>query len=415
MLVNDRRPATPVKPAYSGAARVTMRRALVAAIWTVPAVVMVLLIGGAWASGVLLSDLLVPNLAWVIATSGGIGALLATRRSANAIGWLLWLIGIVIGLSMVSVLYLGVVGESGDPSDLPGAVLIGWFNTWSTTTVLVMAVLFLPLLFPDGRPPTRAWRPVVVVSVVVTVADTLHAMIRPGPMLDGSPMANPFGVSDGPLQQLLGLFDVATPAAAIVALLALVQRYRHGHVIERQQLRWFAASMAVTAIGLAILITVPEEYGTIGFGVLIFSLGLIPIAIGIAITRYRLYEIDRIISRTVAWLLLSAILAAVFVVAVIGLQSFLTPLTEGSTLAVAGSTLVVFALFQPLRGRVQRAVDRRFNRTRVDAEQTVRAFGNRVRDDVDLGAVQHRLVGAVDESMRPASIGMWLRSGGDRA
>jgi len=390
----------------------TMPRALVAGIWAVPAVVLVLLIAGAWAGGVLLSDLLVPNLAWVIATSGGVGALLATRRPGNAIGWLLWLIGIGIGLAMISTFYLGLAGVS---ANLPGAVLVGWFDTWITTTVLVAALLFLPLLFPDGKPPTRSWRPVAALFVVIAVAATMRDMIRPGPLLDGSTVVNPFGVPDGLLQDVLArCLDIATPIATIVALLAVVQRYRRGDVIERQQLRWFGASMVLAALGLLVIITVPDEFGTFGFGILVFSLGLIPLAIGIAILRYRLYEIDRIISRTIAWLLLTLILGAVFAALIVGLQALLAPATEGSTLAVAGSTLVAFALFQPLRRRVQLAVDRRFNRSRVDAERAREAFGNRLREDVDLDAVQGRLVETTRETLRPAGVGVWLRSGGSR-
>jgi uncharacterized membrane protein YfcA len=208
--------------------------------------------------------------------------------------------------------------------------------------------------------------------------------------------------------------DIATPIATIVALLAVVQRYRRGDVIERQQLRWFGASMVLAALGLLVIITVPDEFGTLGFGILVFSLGLIPLAIGIAILRYRLYEIDRIISRTIAWLLLTLILGAVFAALIVGLQALLAPATEGSTLAVAGSTLVAFALFQPLRRRVQLAVDRRFNRSRVDAERAREAFGNRLREDVDLDAVQGRLVETTRETLRPAGVGVWLRSGGSR-
>jgi hypothetical protein len=384
-------------------------RALAIAIWAVPTVVLVLLIAGAWIGGQLFSDLLIPNLAWVIATSGGVGALLATRRPENGIGWLLWLIGIGMGLSMLATFLLGMMSTMDDAAYVPGVLLFAWFSTWSTSVPLIAALLFVPLLFPDGRLPGPAWRPVGVAVVVVALASILQQMIQPGPMLNGSPVVNPFGVSDGPLQEMLGIMSLATPVAVLASLLAVVLRYRHGDEIVRQQLRWFAASMALAGLGFAVIITVPDEYGELGFGLLVFSLGLVPVSIGVAILRYRLYEIDRIISRTIAWLLLTVTLALVFGALIVGLQSILAPFTEGNTLAVAASTLAAFALFQPLRRRIQVPVDRRFNRTRVDAQQAVDRFAGDLRDEVNLDAIEATTLVTVSDTLRPAQVGLWVR------
>jgi hypothetical protein len=359
-----------------------------------PAVVLVLLLTGAWAGGVLTTDLLVPNLAWVITTSGGVGALLVTRRPRNAVGWILWLVGLLFGLSMVATYYVGMSGQSYGGS-LPGTVAVGWFAAWSGSAVLTDALLFLPLLFPDGRLPSRAWRWVLMAFLMLGTASTVREMIRPGPLGDGSPVLNPIGVNDGPLPAMLGFVaDVLTPIGLVLALVAVVVRYRGGGAIERQQLRWFAASVALAPLGLLTAILLPD-FATLGFGVLVFALGLVPVAIGIAVLRYRLYEIDRIISRTIGWLMLTAILGIVFVGLIVGLQALLAPVTERSTVAVAASTLATLALFQPIRRRVQRAVDRRFYRSMADAERALDAFGRQLRDEMELGAVRDRLVGTV--------------------
>jgi hypothetical protein len=165
----------------------------------------------------------------------------------------------------------------------------------------------------------------------------------------------------------------------------------------------------ITAPALAAS-TLPQPYGQWAWIVASASIGLVPVAIGIAILRYRLYEIDRIVSRTIGWALVTGLLVAVFAGTIVGLQALLAPLTNNNTLAVAGSTLVAAALFQPLRRRVQRAVDRRFNRARVDAQRAIDAFGAHLRDDVDLAALHGRLVAAADATVQPNGAGLWLRS-----
>jgi len=193
-------------------------------------------------------------------------------------------------------------------------------------------------------------------------------------------------------------------------------RYRRAASIEREQLKWFAAVgvivgpafvVGVIAGGSSNTVTPVSEAGfAVAFVGLIF---LLPIAIGIAILRYRLYEIDRLISRTIAYGVLTVIVAGLFVGCILGLQAVLAPVTQSNELAVAGATLLVFSLFQPLRRRVQRLVDRRFNRSRYDAERTIAAFAGRLRDEVDLEAVRADILATVDAALEPSTVSLWLR------
>jgi len=219
-----------------------------------------------------------------------------------------------------------------------------------------------------------------------------------------------------PAWALVPLDSLIVPVIVCLAIAvgSMVVRYRRSNGVERLQLRWLVAAagfvvLAITA-GLSSLIVIGEGLGVLVWIPAIVAYPTIPVAIYIAITRYRLYEIDRIVSRTIGWALVTVALAAVFVGVIVGLQALLAPVTDENTLAVAASTLVAAALFQPLRARVQRAVDRRFNRARVDAQRAIDAFGAHLRDEVDLGALHGRLLAAADAAVQPAGAGLWLRS-----
>jgi hypothetical protein len=200
-------------------------------------------------------------------------------------------------------------------------------------------------------------------------------------------------------------FAIALP----LAVASVVLRYRRGTPTEREQLKWFAASVGLTCacFGLAILPIAP--FSDLGWIAGIVTISLIPVAIGIAILRYRLYEIDRIISRTLSYAAVTATLALVFVSVVLGLQAVLEPMTGENTIAVAVSTLIVAAMFQPLRRRVQSIVDRRFNRARYDAQRMVDAFSERLRDEVDIGTVTDELDVTITSALNPSMLGLWLR------
>ena len=191
---------------------------------------------------------------------------------------------------------------------------------------------------------------------------------------------------------------------------AVIVRYRRAGVVERQQLRWFLAAVLLAVVPIALS---PQE----GIGgpiwILVASLGLllVPVSVWIAVTRHRLYEIDRLISRTIGWAVVTGLLLAVFAGASSVLQAALPGLTQGKTLAVAVSTLVAFALFQPLRRRVQRAVDRRFDRARYDGERTAAAFAERLRNEVDLAGLERDITATVGAALSPSSAGMWIKGG----
>jgi hypothetical protein len=207
----------------------------------------------------------------------------------------------------------------------------------------------------------------------------------------------------------------------IGAALALVIRFRAAAGVERQQLRWLTAALAFVVVAVlsgfivAQLVPATAQTGLIWLGAIV-AFPCVPIAIGIAVLRYRLYEIDRIVSRTISYAVLTALLVGVFAGAILLFQTVLAPLTGNNTLAVAASTLLVAALFQPVRGRVQRVVDRRFNRARYDAERTVAAFSERLRDEVDLRSLRSEVLDVVDRSLQPSLTGIWLgeRVGGSR-
>jgi hypothetical protein len=269
----------------------------------------------------------------------------------------------------------------------------------------------LALVFPTGKLPSRRWRlPIVLVSGAIGGGTTLE-LLRPGRITGAEGSRNPFGIDGIPA----GLLDVALPmisvgivGAMVLGLAAVLTRYRFGDVTSRQQLRWFVAAALLAAVPLP-LSAISGEGGPFWAALACVGLLLVPVAVGIAVTRYRLYEIDRLLSRTIGWGMVTGLLVAVFAAMVVGLQAALVDVTQGQTLAVAASTLVAFALFQPVRRRVQSAVDRRFDRSRYDGERTVAAFTSRLRDQIDLTGLQTDLATTVGAALHPTSTGIWVR------
>jgi hypothetical protein len=349
---------------------------------------------------------------------GVVGAAVAWRLPRNPIGWLLSTGGLASSVEFLAAGYMtyGLLSEGG----LPWADVVSWFWSWGATLVglCVVPVLFL---FPDGHLPSRHARVGIVMGVLATVTLAVVISPRAGPMLGVRFAENPFGWREaGRLLDLalvipfaLGLTSFALGASA------LRTRYRSANGLERQQLKWlfggvafWAATYTIAtpalfsgAFGIAVEPVVPY-LGRIGAAV---GFSIVPVAIGIAILRYRLYEIDMLIKRTVVYATTSAAVATVFLLGILALQGILRPLTAGSELAIAASTLLSFALFQPIRRRVQDAVNHRFDRSRYDAERTLDAFALRLRDEVDLDAVRADLLGAVRQTMAPAHMSLWLR------
>ena len=343
-----------------------------------------------------------------------VGALLVVRRPGNAVGWCMVLIGDGYALGGLGAAITASAAADG-PTGAATAALAGWFTVFVTT--IGGLVFVLGFIFPTGRGHSPAWdRFIRLGAIWFPVISLFTFLIRPGPLHLFSTIENPFGI--GPdLRPLLGANvsqAIAACSAIVVPVLAfsLVSRYRMANTIGRQQLKWFVLAIFVTIVGVgaaavgAVLTNEPPEAGLVVFG---FAGSLVPVAIGIAILRHGLYDIDRLISRTVVYGAITAVLAMVFGVAALVLGVVLSTVGEGQTIAVAGSTLLVAALFGPLRRRAQAIVDRRFDRAGYDAALTVETMTTRLRDDVDLRRVEADVLGVVDRTFHPASAGIWIR------
>lgn len=342
-----------------------------------------------------------------------VGVLLATRSGAGRLGTVL----LAGGLSFAAIPFGYIVGgllvlrEPFDP--IANAVFLIGPATIAAGYSLILPVV--ALVFPHGTLPSARWRwPARAVAAVLATATTI-TVLRPGEIA-GTPSRNPFGLAILPpvlsdLVEVLAGFGIV--AVSLIGTAAVVVRYRRGSPIERQQLRWFVGAVLLAAIPLAIS-PQPGIGGPLWVLIAAFGLLLVPVSVWIAVTRYRLYEIDRLISRGLAWALLTVLLVAVYVGAVLVLQGMLGGVTQGETLAVAASTLIAAALFQPLRSRVQRAMDRRFDRARYDGDLVVSAFAERLRDEIDLDTLSAEVRRVAGTTVRPESSAVWLRIVPDR-
>jgi hypothetical protein len=283
-----------------------------------------------------------------------------------------------------------------------------------------VVLTFVPLLFPDGRLPSPRWRPVAWLSVVPIALlcgpiAILHWPLRGPALVDPQTFNTP---TPGALAVLSPLVGSLMLLCGLACALALLLRFRRARGVERQQLKWFVFAAAVTFIawwGLDQLGAHGVQLGLAGV-LTVFLSAAIPAAAGIAIVRYRLYDIDRIINRTLVYGLLTALLGAGYAGAVLVLgQVFGGIGAEPPSWAVAGVTLAVAALFQPARRRIQQAVDRRFNRRRHDAAKTIEAFSSRLRDDIDLDSLSAELVAVADQTMEPTTLSLWLRPPSERS
>jgi hypothetical protein len=340
-----------------------------------------------------------------------LGGLIASRRPANAYGWLWCAIGLGVGLDALARGY-ATYGLLGRPGGLPAATTVAWATnvTWILGLGLVPLVL---LLFPDGRLPTRRWRLLAWLTLALAVALPLETAVVPGELQFFPFLDNPVGVTGGALGWLVHafgqvaffpLFLATLPAAAV----ALALRFRRARGPQRQQLKWFAyAGLILVAVPIA------DTISPFGFSsnrlIELLSTWPLYVAIGIAILRHRLYDIDRLWNRTLVYGLLTAILGGAYAVGVLVIGQRLSPGDKPSSLVVAASTLAVAALFQPLRRAIQRLVDRRFNRRRYNAVQTIETFSARLRQQIDLDTLAAQLLAVVDQTMEPTRAALWLR------
>ena len=346
-----------------------------------------------------------------------VGALIHHQRPGNRIAWVLAAGGLLIvlafsGFSVGATRYLQF-----GAADAIG----GWFAILGATTLgpaLYVAVPLVAILFPDGRLPGPRWRLPVVVLTGAMAASSLIGVLQPGPV-EAELGINPLGVDSAAVASFrevgLALLPIGLLASAILAVASIAARFRRGDATERAQVKWLLAAVALCAVLLPPSFI--DDNGPSGFSVLdvvaMSSLALVPLSVGVAVTRYHLYEIDRLISRTIGWACVTAVLLAIFAGGVVVLQAVLVPLTRESTFAVAVSTLIAFALFQPLRRRIQRAVDQRFDRRRYDGQATATLFADQIRHEVDLGRLRAALVSTATNAVRPTDARVWLRSAGD--
>jgi hypothetical protein len=353
-----------------------------------------------------------------------VGALIASRRPENSIGWIFLADGLFWALTNTSD-YYGVYGVV-SPGSVPFAVGVAGINVWLWVPAIGLLGTYVFLLFPDGRPPSGRWRPLAWLSGVTIVLTSIVVGLTPGPMLHLGGVRNPFGV-EGSLW--LGAAPyVLVPlflSCMLLSAFSLVLRYRRSSGVERQQIKWIA--LAASFIGLLYLVAmigsfvVPQEtwfaagsplWLILLEGAALLSFTVVPVAVGFAILRYRLYDIDLLINRTLVYGSLTATLIALYFGGVATAQAIFRALTgqeQQPQLAVVVSTLVIAAVFNPLRRRIQSFIDRRFYRKKYDAAKTLESFSAKLRDETDLESLNAELLSVIRETMQPEHLSVWLR------
>jgi hypothetical protein len=351
-----------------------------------------------------------------------VGALIASRRPKNAVGWLCLAVGLLWMLIGVFD-YYSYYGAA-TPGSVPFPVVMAGISDWIWVPAIGLLGTYVLLLFPDGRLPSRRWRPLAWLSGAVILLLSFGIMLAPGQLGNLGGVRKPFGI-EGAEWLTVGAYVLLPllPLCMLASALSLVLRYRRSGGEERHQIKWIAFSASVVvvlyAIALIASFVFPEESWTTAGSVwwlnlltyaVLSSFTLVPIAVGIAVLKYRLYEIDLIINRALVYVSLTATLVAFYLGGVVLLQNIFVLLTgQQSTLAVVASTLLIAALFNPLRRRIQAFIDRRFYRRKYDARKTLEGFSAKLRDETDLKTLNDELVNVVRETMQPAHVSIWLR------
>jgi MFS family permease len=339
-----------------------------------------------------------------------LGFVIASRQPRNSIGWIFCGSAVVSGLSTLSDAYANYWLDGMGSRWLGEAAAS--FESAAWVPGVVIPATFLLLLFPAGRPLTPRWRWVVWCAGFAVACGFASEIMHAGPLEDYPTIRNPFGVDSSIIDAFQGLSFLLLAVAVVGSPLSLVLRLRRSAGLERQQIKWLMWAGSVAAVTVLLGSTVGYEYAGAGVSnaVIMTSILTLPVATGIAILRYRLYDIDVVINRTLVYAALTATLAAAYLGSVLLFQLVLSGLTSDSGLAVAGSTLAVAALVRPARARIQEAVDHRFYRRRYDAQRTLDAFTASLRDQVDLGTLSGELSAVVGETLQPAHVSLWLRS-----
>jgi len=354
----------------------------------------------------------------LILTFSTVGVLIATRQPQNLVGWIMLVAGFALGATVLTSTYvdLSIAQPRGR---LPGTEWVAWFAQWIWVPGFAPALTFLLLLFPNGRLPSRRWHLVGWLTVAAMATLGFGMAFTPGPFVDYPKVTNPLGLAplEGSLLEGGGVGWLLLPASVVLSASSMVVRYRRARGEERQQIKWFALAAAFAAVGwVAITLAYGTDEGTENpllvaaqLLQLLTFLGL-ALAVGIAVLKYRLYDIDLLINRTLVYGALTALLVGMYVGSIVLFQGLLRALTgQESQLAIVASTLAVAALFTPLRRRIQSLIDRRFYRRKYDAAKTLEAFSVKLRDETNLDALSDDVLGVVRETMQPSHVSLWLR------
>jgi PAS domain S-box-containing protein len=346
-----------------------------------------------------------------------VGGMIASRLPPqNPIGWIFCTIGLLAGMRLFVAEYAiaTLLAEPGSLlSKFPGGEALAWVSSWLWVSHLGLFV-FLALLFPDGRPPSSRWRYFAWLVGVVAAVGTVAVALWPETARGFDPVNHPLGIEFA--TDTINPVETIVYALGLIAAASLLVRLRRSTGVERQQVKWFAYAVAVLAASATLAYVVSESMGVVWLGLLSSVLVIVgvvglPVAVGIAILRYHLYNIDLLINRTLVYSSLTAVLAAVYLGSIVLFQVIFRVLTgRESQLAVVVSTLAIAALFTPLRRRIQSFIDRRFYRRKYDARKTLEVFSAKLRDATDLDALSDDLVGLVRETMQPTRVSLWLRS-----
>jgi hypothetical protein len=356
----------------------------------------------------------------VVATSTSLmGAFIASRRPQHPIGWLFLAIGFLGAIDHFCGQYAtyALLARSGS---LPAGEAAAWVRTWIWFVAYSGIGALLLLVFPDGRLPSRRWRAFAWLVPIVSLVGSTVVAFAPGAVDGLGPVQNPLGIQGLEMAGRGGTVEAVETflllPLEVGAVASLVVRLRRSRGVERQQVKWLAYAMVVTVAGGALtyvvydLVRVPWWIWWSGFSLLMVGLVGQPVAVGVAVFRYRLYDVDLLINRTLVYGVLTAILVTFYVGGVVFLQyAFRAVAGQGSTLAIVASTLAIAALFTPLRRGIQAFIDRRFYRKKYDARKTLEGFSATLRDETNLEALNEQLVGVVRETMQPAHVSLWLR------
>jgi hypothetical protein len=393
-----------------------VRRSALAALAIVAVLVLVLvaLVVVRNLGGVSLSDYFFSITA---ATFTVLGAVIVWRQPGNSVGWVFAAVGLLWGTGDLATAY-SHYGTAIADERLPLVTLAAWYGEWFWPLWLLLIFGVIPVLFPTGRPLNHRWRAALVFLLVYGAVVSGAAMFEdrldiPGPGW----LENPIGI-EGFHDIETGFFSFLTFPLLLVAmaigLAAIIVRFRRSRGEEREQLKWFAFAVGAIVVQFAAQIVADSIFGVDSSFMAAIFMSFVPTAAVIAILRYRLYDIDIVINRTLVYALLTAVLAAAYVGLVFMFQAVLAPVTAESDLAIVASTLAVAALFRPVRARVQGFIDRRFYRRKFDAQRTLEEFSANLRDEVELESLSSKLTAVVSDTMQPAHVSIWLRGEGAR-